>query len=136
MNLTNTIKLATMGYKPADIKRFNESKVSDEEIIKLAENGYSVKDVDELIASAQKEAETVQPGATDPTEHEPAGAQDPQSDPASVDYKEKFEALSKEMEESKKQIDSLRAQLTHKNLGPAEVKSPEDSFKEALMSLY
>ena len=136
MNLPNTIKLATMGFKPYDIKRFSESQISDDEIIKLAENGYSVKDVDELIASAQDKTEPVQPEATVPTEQEPAGAQDPQGDGASVDYKEKFEAQAKEMDELKKTVDSLRAQLTHKNLGPATQETPRQKFQEALKGLY
>lgn len=136
MNLPNTIKLATMGFKPQDIKKFNESQISDDEIIKLAENGYSVKDVDELIASAQKEAETVQPEATAPTDQEPDSAPDPQGDPASIDYKEKFEAQEEELKKLKQTISTLQNQLTHKNLGSASQETPRQKFQEALKGLY
>ena len=136
MNLPNTIKLATMGFKPMDIKKFNESQISDEEIIKLAENGYSVKDVDELIASAQKESETVQPEQTAPPEQEPASAPDPQGDPASIDYKEKFEAQEEELKKLKQTISTLQNQLTHKNLGPVSQETPRQKFQEALKGLY
>ena len=136
MNIANTIKLATMGFKPADIKRFNGSSISDDQIIKLAESGYSAKDVDELIALTQEQPESVQPEKTAPTEQEPASAPAPEGDPAGDDYKEKFETQSKELEEKQKTIESLRAQLTHKDLGKAEVEKPEESFKKALMSIY
>ena len=136
MNLPNTIKLATMGFKPQDIKKFNESQISDDEIIKLAENGYSVKDVDELITSAGKESETVQPETTAPPEQEPASAPDPQGDEASIDYKEKFETTQKKMEEMEKTISALRDQITHKNLGSVNTETPRQQFQKALMGLY
>ena len=136
MKLTDTIKLATMGYKPADIKRLSESDIPDEQIIKLAENGYSVKDVDELISLTQEQNRVAQPEPTAPTEPEPASAPDPKGEPAAIDYKEQFEKQSKELEEMRQKLSGLQSEITHKNLGGAPAEKPEMQFKKTLMNIY
>ena len=136
MKLTDTIKLATMGYKPADIKRLSESDIPDDQIIKLAESGYSVKDVDELISLTQEQNRVVQPEPTAPTEPEPASAPDPKGEPAAIDYKELFEKQSKELEETKQKLSGLQQDLTHRNLGGAPQERPESQFKKSLMAIY
>ena len=136
MKLTESIKLATMGFKPADIKRFGESEISTDEIIKLAESGYTVKEVNELITLTKEQNSVVQPETTVPT-HEPESAPAPEGDHAAIDYKEQFETKSKELEEMKKQISGLQAELIHKDLsGGAQVPTPRQQFQEALKGLY
>ena len=62
MKIADMIKLGVKGFKPSDIKTINESGIDTESIINLAENGYSVTDVSELISLAQTSAESLQPG--------------------------------------------------------------------------
>lgn len=130
MNLAEMIKLGSVGYKPADIKRFNESKIDSKDLIELAKNGYSVSDVDELIKSAQ-EAEQVQPE----TDNQVVPAQDEKPGEEANENKE-LTSLKQELDETKKKLEKLQSQNAFQNLGPVDDTSNEDKFKDALRNLY
>ena len=134
MELTKILKLGTMGFKPDDIKKIKASGIETDEIIKLAENGYSVKDVDELITLTQEETESLQPGnEADKIEPELPEDEGARGEP---DYKEDLEKSRKENEDLKATVKKLQEQNAHRNLGPVETESHEDKFKKALATLY
>ena len=134
MKLTDMIKMGMKGFKPSDIKQINESGIPTEEVIKLAENGYSVSEVNELISMADKEPE-VQPGNS---EQNNASGPVPES---SVTEGEKtsediVQEKESEIENLKKQLQAAQLQNTQRNLGPADPQSAEDKVKEIFKQLY
>ena len=134
MKLTDMIKMGMKGFKPSDIKQINESGIPTEEVIKLAENGYSVSEVNELISMADKEPE-VQPGNS---EQNNASGPVPESsgtegEKASEDIVQEKES---EIENLKKQLQAAQLQNTQRNLGPADPQSAEDKVKEIFKQLY
>ena len=105
MKLTDSIKLAVKGYKPADIKRLDESGLDTDTILALSGAGYTVNDVDELINIASKGPEQQEP----PKEPEGKMPDNPDGqsgadDPDNVDYKQKFVDTMKLLEESQQTI--------------------------------
>ena len=134
MKLTDMIKMGMKGFKPSDIKQINESGIPTEEVIKLAENGYSVSEVNELISMADKEPE-VQPGNS---EQNNASGPVPESsgtegEKTSEDIVQEKES---EIENLKKQLQTAQLQNTQRNLGPADPQSSEDKVKEIFKQLY
>ena len=135
MKLTDMIKLGIKGFKPSDIKQINESGMPTDEVIKLAESGYSVSEVNELISLADKEPE-VQPGneeqnnASGPVQ---GTAQEPKVQEPSEDIVQEKES---EIENLKKQLQAAQLQNTQRNLGPADPQSAEDKVKEIFKQLY
>lgn len=134
MKLTDMIKMGMKGFKPSDIKQINESGIPTEEVIKLAENGYSVSEVNELISMADKEPE-VQPGNS---EKNKASGPVPESsgtkgEKTSEDIVQEKES---EIENLKKQLQAAQLQNTQRNLGPADPQSAEDKVKEIFKQLY
>lgn len=134
MKLTDMIKMGMKGFKPSDIKQINESGIPTEEVIKLAENGYSVSEVNELISMADKEPE-VQPenseqnNASGPVP-ESSGTEGEKTSEDTVQEKES------EIENLKKQLQAAQLQNTQRNLGPADPQSAEDKVKEIFKQLY
>ena len=134
MKLTDMIKLGMKGFKPSDIKQINESGIPTDEVIKLAENGYSVSEVNELISMADKEPE-VQPGNSEQNEAsgpvpESSGTEGAKPSEDIVQEKES------EIENLKKQLQAAQLQNTQRNLGPADPQSAEDQVKEIFKQLY
>ncbi len=132
MEITKTIKLGTMGFKPDDIKKIKASGIDTDEIIKLAENGYSVTDVNELITLAQ-EPDVLQPGdSADKKEPEPQGNE---GEKDSINYKEELAKSTKEIEDLKATVKKLQDDNTHKEREKENTKSAEQQFMEALANL-
>ena len=136
MKLSNTIKLATMGFKPGDISSLSTLDIPEDQIIELAKSGYSVKDINELISlSSEKEAESTEPSNIPPTS-EPGSAEDKKDEEASINYKELFEAKEQEVADLKASVLKLQNTITHKDLGPDESYDPRKEFQEVLRSIY
>ena len=134
MKLTDMIKMGMKGFKPSDIKQINESGIPTEEVIKLAENGYSVSEVNELISMADKEPE-VQPGNSE--QNNPSGpvpkSSGTEGEKTSEDIVQEKES---EIENLKKQLQAAQLQNTQRNLGPADPQNNEDKVKEIFKQIY
>lgn len=135
MKLTDMIKLGIKGFKPAEIKQLNGSGIDTDEIIKLAENGYSVGEINELI-TLSAESEEVQPGNEGQQDthgpEENAGDKGAKQD----DYIEKINAQEKEIAGLKKTLEAVQNQNASKNLGAAEPKDPRKELQEIFKSIY
>ena len=137
MKLTDSIKLAVKGYKPADIKRLDESGLDTDTILALSGAGYTVNDVDELINIASKGPEQQEPtkepeGKLPDNPDGQSGAEDPDS----VDYKQKLADTMKLLEESQQTIKKLQEQNASKSLQTPEQKTPKQMVDDALRNLY
>ncbi|MBO5956005.1 MAG: hypothetical protein J6Q39_00445 [Bacteroidales bacterium] len=140
MEFTNMIKLGALGFKPDDIRKIKDSGIKSDEIIELAKNGYTPKDVDELIKLANDEG-GLQPenGADEkPPESNPASAGDETaSDDKGTDPKDaEIEELKKKLEEDEKRIKDIQNKNASQNLGNAQPKSNRELVQEALRNLY
>ena len=135
MNLAEMIKLGVKGFKPADIRKINESGIPTDQIIDLAKNGYSTADVNELISLAG-ESEEVQPGNNE--KHEPSGPVVPQENEGDKqdDYKEKYETQAAELEKLKKSLKEVQDQFASQNLGPADPEDPRKQVQEIFKNIY
>ena len=135
MELTKMLKLGAKGFKPADIKRIGESGINTDEIITLAESGYSSADVDELIKLAS-ESGALQPGnEADNKEPVPTG-KDNEGDQG-IDYKSEYEAKLKELEEVKKSLKQVQNDFASKDLsGVIPTKTAREVIQEAFKNLY
>lgn len=133
MELLDTVKLGTMGFKPEDIKRIKSSGIETNQIIELAKNGYSAKDVDELIALTQENAGGVQPGNNEEHEPEPQGI-DGAND--KIDYKEELAKRDQELKDLKDKIEKIREDNIHKDYGANGPTDPRQAVREALLHLY
>lgn len=135
MKIADMIKLGVKGFKPADIRQINDSGIDTDSIINLAQNGYSAKDVNELITLA-KESELLQPGNDEPDTQGLAGAQGNEGEPAGDDYKQKAESQEQEIQKLKEQLKIAQSQNAQKNLGSAEPVNPREEVKEAFRQIY
>ena len=136
MKLTDSIKLAVKGYKPADIKRLDESGLDTDTILALSGAGYTVNDVDELINIASKGPEQQEP-TKEPGENLPdnsTGQIGEESD--SVDYKAKLDETLRLLEESQQTIKRLQEANASKSLTNPEQKTPKQMVDDALRNLY
>lgn len=136
MKLTDMIRLGVKGFKPAEIKQLNGSGIETDEIIKLAENGYSLADINELITLSGDE-EKVQPGneGDEQEAHGPeqnAGHEGDKQD----DYIEKINSQEKEIAELKKTLQEVQNKNASSNLGPADPKDPRKELQEIFKSIY
>lgn len=140
MEFTNMIRLGALGFKPDDIRKIKDSGIKSDEIIELAKNGYTPKDVDELIKLANDEG-ALQPedGADEKTpESNPATAGDENaSDDKGTDPKDaEIEELKKKLEEDEKRIKEIQNKNASQNLGNAQPKTNRELVQEALRNLY
>ena len=136
MELTKTIKLATLGFKPADIKKVSESGINSDDLIKLAENGYSVADVDELITLTQQEPEKKTPeNNPDPKTVPDADTVTP-GDDASIKYKEELDASAKRIQELESMIKTIQNDNSSKALKSDPVKTPREQVQEIFKQIY
>lgn len=113
MEILNAIKLGTMGYKPDEIKRIKESGIETKEIIKLAENGYTAADVDELIKLTTDDAAVLQPGDKEPNVPDNA----PGNDGAKSEFniEEELQKKDQEIENLKKTVANLQEAFSHRD---------------------
>lgn len=136
MGLTlNTLKLAMKGFKPADIRRINESGIDHESIIAMSEQGYTVKDVDELIKLASEEPGTTA-GGDGQENKEPEKPAETKPEPDVVNYKEENEKLKKELAESQETLKRIQDQNASKDLGGGQTEDPNKAVQAAFMGLY
>lgn len=137
MGLADMIKLGGYGYKLSEIKELKEKGIETNEILRLAENGYSAADVSELITLAGA-GEQVQPGnkglkdssgPVNPPENEGAAAES--------EYKAQLEAQAKELEDLKKKLTISQQQNSQKNLGTSgDIKTPRELVQQAFREIY
>ena len=136
MGLTlNTLKLAMKGFKPADIRRINEAGIDHESIIAMSEQGYTVKDVDELIKLASEEPGTTA-GGNGQENKEPEKPAETKPEPDVVNYKEENEKLKKELAESQETLKRIQDQNASKDLGGGQTEDPNKAVQNAFMGLY
>ena len=140
MEFTNMIKLGALGFKPDDIRKIKDSGIKSDEIIELAKNGYTPKDVDELIKLANDEGALQSENGADekPPESNPASADEEKaSDDKGTDPKDaEIEELKKKLEEDEKRIKEIQNKNASQNLGGAQPKSNREMVQEALRNLY
>ena len=129
------LKLGTMGFKPDDIKKIKSSGIESDQIIELAKNGYTAKDVDELIALTKEDADTTA-GEHNHESTKPDDDSKGDGDKDKLDYKSELDKRDKTIEEMKTQISNLQDKLASKDLGGAKVTSARDQVKEAFRNLY
>lgn len=135
MKIAEMIKLGVHGFKPSDIKQINGSGIATDEIISLAENGYSVSDVNELITLAQ-ESGAVQPGNDEPkAAQEPAQLSGNEGEKA-VYNNEEIKAKDAEIEKLKATLALVQNQNSTRNLGPTEPKDPRKEIQEIFKGIY
>ena len=135
MKLTDMIKLGIKGFKPSDIKQINESGMPTDEVIKLAESGYSVSEVNELISLADKEPE-VQPGNEEQNNASgPVQGTAPETKVTETG-EDIVQEKDSEIEKLKQQLATAQQANTQRNLGPADPQSAEDKVKEIFKQLY
>lgn len=136
MEILNAIKLGTMGYKPEEIKRIKESGIETKEIIKLAENGYTAADVDELIKLTKDEADVLQPG--DKESNVPDNI--PGNDGAKSEFNinnEEMQAKEKEIEDLKKQVADLQEAFSRRDRSnEMNMTSNRDQVREIFKTIY
>ena len=136
MNILDMVRLGVSGFKPADIKKINESGINSDDIISLAKNGYSAADVNELISMASQEAEKVQPG------HDERADQQGPADPSGhegdkeAEYIEKLKAQEAELEKMKKTLEAVQNQNSQRNLGGTEPQDSLEKVHEIFKTLY
>lgn len=135
---SETVKLATKGFKPGDISELSEldeNKFSKEDILSLVGNGYSKTDIKKLVETfSDGDASEDGPGdgsdeTNDHTEkpEKKSSQEDPGEDTSdetddNIDYKELYEKEKK-----------LREKLQHKNTsGSAVIKKEKSDFDIAL----
>ena len=136
MKFAEMIKLGIKGFKPSDIKQINEAGINTDDVIKLAENGYSMTDVSELIALAGTQ-ETVQPGNNE--ENKQSG-QSAVSQETKVNASENTEELLKQKDqqltEMKKTLEKLQNQNAQKQLAEGSQKDPRKELQDIFKSIY
>ena len=137
MDLLNAIKLGSMGYKPNEIKKIKESGIDSKEIIKLAENGYTAADVDELIKlTSDDKADALQPG----NEENKVPDKTPGTDGDKSEFninKEEMQAKDKEIEDLKKQVANLQEAFSRKDRsGEMDHQTNRDQVREIFRTIY
>lgn len=136
MKLSEMLKLGFKGFKPSDIKTINESGINTDEVIKLAESGYSIADVNELISLAGND-ESVQPGNEAPADQQgPVDHAGSEGEESENNYNEKLSAQSQEIESLKAQLKAVQLQNSTRNLGGAEPKDPRKEVQEIFRQIY
>lgn len=136
MKLAEMIKLGVKGFKPSDIKAINESGISTDEIINLAENGYSTADVNELIALAGS-GEELQPGNNAPSEPQgPAVPAENNGEESKDDYIEKIREQDAKIVNLTKQLEAAQTQNSRRSLSQPNQITPRDQIREAFMQIY
>lgn len=139
MEFTNMIRLGALGFKPDDIRKIKDSGIKSDEIIELAKNGYTPKDVEELISLASDEdVLQSEDGADEKTpESNPTSADEEASDDKSTDPKDaEIEELKKKLEEDEKRIKEIQNKNASQNLGNTQPKTNRELVQEALRNLY
>ena len=134
MKLTESLKLATKGFKPADIKQIEGAGINTDDIIKLAESGYSPADVNELITLAQDSSEDVQPKTK--AEEVPEASAGTGDQEAKDDLIKEIESKDEEIKNLKSTIAEIQNKNASQNLGSGETKSNRQRIQEAFSTLY
>ncbi len=135
MKITESIKLATKGFKPADIKQIEDAGINTDDIIKLAESGYSPSDVSELITLAQEKEEDVQPKTkAEEVPEASAGTGDQGSE--NDDLIKEIESKDEEIKNLKSTISKIQSGNASRNLGGSDEKSNREKVQEAFATLY
>lgn len=134
MNIAEMIKLGMKGIKPSEIKELKESGMTAEDCIKLAENGYSVADMKELVSLAGDD-KTVQPGDED--QKEPVGPQVNESGHEGDEGNEdKLKEKDAELEKLKTELAAAQEKNSRRNLGTEGEKDPREELKEIFRNIY
>lgn len=131
----NTLKLAMKGFKPSEIQRINTAGVDTETVIALSDQGYSVKDVDELIKLASEEQETTA-GADGQENNEPVKPAESKPEEDNVNYKEELEKTRLELSQAQDLIKQIQYKNAAQDLGAGTQTDPNESVKAAFMGLY
>ena len=140
MEFTNMIRLGALGFKPDDIRKIKDSGIKSDEIIELAKNGYTPKDVEELISLASDEGVLQSENGEDektPESNPVSADEEKASDDKGTDPKDaEIEELKKKLEEDEKRIKDIQNKNASQNLGNAQPKSNRELVQEALRNLY
>lgn len=136
MKFAEMIKLGIKGFKPSDIKQINEAGINTDDVIKLAENGYSMTDVSELIALAGTQ-ETVQPGNEEENKQDGLPAAPPETKVNGNDDKEELlRKKDQELEEMKKTLEKIQNQNSSRQLADTPNEDPSEKLKDIFRSIY
>lgn len=121
MKFTEIVKLATNGYKTAEIDELKALAIDNPEVLTLALNGNSLSDVKELLTLTDSEE--------GPKPEEPAA--DPGEKDPEPDYKSLYEELKKKSEDQEATIKEiqLKNQTTPGPALPTEDQELQDIVK-------
>lgn len=136
MKFAEVIKLGIKGFKPSDIKQINEAGIPTEDVLKLAESGYSMTDVNELISLAGTQEE-VQPGNNEENKQsgQTAISQEMKVN-ASEDTEELLKQKDQQLTEMKKTLEKLQNQNAQKQLAEVSQKDPRKELQDIFKSIY
>lgn len=132
MEWLDTLKLATLGYKPDKIKELSDSGIDSKTIIELSKNGYSAEDMSELLKLKPIETDKVQPDKTETI----IDKSSEEGEKDNFDYKKEIADRDKEIEELKKTVEKIQLDNAHHDSSDKSEPSPAEKTREALRNLY
>ena len=135
MGLIENVKVAMLGFKPDEIKTFAAAGVSTNEIIELSKNGYSAKDISDLI-DISKDNGGLQPGnnGNDIPSDASQGKNDGEKDDSN--YDKELKDKETEIEKLKSDIEKLQKSNAQQNLGGSNDTSNREKVQNIFRNLY
>lgn len=135
MGLIENVKVAMLGFKPDEIKTFAAAGVSTNEIIELSKNGYSAKDISDLI-DISKDNGGLQPGndGNDNPSDASQGKNDGEKDDSN--YDKELKDKETEIEKLKSDIEKLQKSNAQQNLGGSNEASNREKVQNIFRNLY
>lgn len=134
MGLIENVKVAMLGYKPDEIKTFAEAGVSTSEIIELSKNGYSAKDISDLI-ELSKDNGGLQPG-NDGNDNPKDASQGNEGEKDNSNYDKELKDKEAEIEKLKSDIEKLQKSNAQQNLGGSNEISNREKVQNIFRNLY
>lgn len=134
MGLIENVKVAMLGYKPDEIKTFAAAGVSTNEIIELSKNGYSAKDISDLI-ELSKDNGGLQPG-NDGNDNPKDASQGNDGEKDNPNYDKELQDKEMEIEKLKSDIEKLQKANAQQNLGGSNETSNREKVQNIFRNLY
>lgn len=134
MGLIENVKVAMLGFKPDEIKTFAAAGVSTNEIIELSKNGYSAKDIADLI-DISKDIGELQPG-NDGNDNPSDASQGTDGEKDNSDYIKQLKDKETEIDKLKADIEKLQKSNAQHNLGYSNEPNNREKVQNIFRNLY